>query len=265
MKPAHVLIVDDEPNIRLILEHTLRREGYRLDTAANGSEAIAKIQQTSYDLMLLDLHMQPVDGLHVFDALRQHDPDTVVIILTAYGSMDSAVQALRLGAFDYLFKPATPDAIRQRVREGLQRHQEVLRKGELLGQIGKLRQMLNEIPGLPGVEEAQAAPPDADQRFLIAGSLIIDRHHRSATLEGRLLELTTTEYNFLLCLAQAAPQPIAHRKLVNCALNYDCEESEACQVVKWHIHHLRQKVEPDPSHPCFIKTVRYQGYLWSGK
>jgi DNA-binding response OmpR family regulator len=264
MKPAHILIVDDEPNIRLILEHALRREGYLLDTAANGSEAIAKIQQACYDLIILDLHMQPVDGMHVFNVLHQQDPDAVVIILTAHGSMDSAVQALRLGAFDYLFKPATPDAIRQRVREGLRHRQEMLHKDRLLEQVGKLRQMLNEMPGVAGSEQAQPVLLDADQRFLVAGSLITRPPPSLCHPRRPPVELTTAEYNFLLCLAQAAPQPVAHHQLVHCALGYDCKEIGApgCQVAH---PPLAPKIGPDPDQPSFIKTIRYQGYLWSGK
>ncbi len=101
-------------------------------------------------------------------------------------------------------------------------------------------------------------------RFLRAGKLVVDKHHRTATFDGRLLELTTTEFNILVCLVESAPKPVSARQIINIALGYDLDDSEAGELAKWHIHQLRQKVEPDPATPVYIKTVRYQGYLWGG-
>ncbi len=75
--------------------------------------------------------------------------------------------------------------------------------------------------------------------------------------------MTTSEYDLLLCLVTAAPQPVSAHQLVTNALGYTCEISEARDIIKWHIHHLRQKVEPNPAQPCYLKTVRHQGYLWT--
>ncbi len=259
MNPAQILIVDDETSVRFVIERTLRQEGYRLDTAACGEEAVRMIGQTTYDLILLDLYMEPLDGLQVLSELRRAGADTVVIILTAHGSIESAVDALRLGAFDYLMKPAAPETIRQRVREGLQHRQHILRKNQLLTQMEKLRQVLSEIES----EEAEVFA--AEKRFLRSGHLVIDRHHRTVTLGDRLLDLTTAEYDFLLCLVEATPKPVSHQDLVRLALNYDSEQSEAREITKWHIYKLRQKIEPDPTQPRYIRTVRYKGYFWSGK
>jgi DNA-binding response OmpR family regulator len=258
---SSILIVDDDPNICFILEKTLSREGYDLDIINDGERAIARIKEKIYDLVLLDLHLGEISGIQVFDSLRESNPDTVVIILTAHGSLESAVKALKLGAFDYLFKPALPETIRQRVKEGLEHHQQTMHRKHLLDQMDRLRQMLLEFE----IEENNQSTSLPEKRFIYSGKLIIDRHHHSATLADRLLDLTTTEYNFLLCLVEATPNPVSHRQLVNSSLNYACEEMEAREVTKWHIHRLRQKVEPDPSRPCYIKTVRYQGYMWSGE
>jgi DNA-binding response OmpR family regulator len=259
VEQPRILIVDDEPNIRFVLERTLRHEGYTLDSAVDGSEALEKIRQQKYALLLLDLQMSPVGGIQVLQALRRQDPETVVIILTAHGSMESAVEALRLGAFDYLFKPATPTMIRQRVQEGLIVYEKTRRQRHLLTQIDDLRQVL---VNMESAREEPALP--AASRFLRSGKLLIDQHHRIATFNDQLLELTTTEFNLLACLVEASPKPVSPRQLVNSALGYDSEEAEAREIVKWHIHHLRQKIEPNPTFPQYIKTVRYQGYLWSG-
>lgn len=261
MKPPHILIVDDEANIRFVLEHTLRHEGYLLTTAAHGVEALKKLSEAAYDLLLLDLHMEPIGGLEVLNSARQQDPDLVVIILTAYSSVESAVEALRLGAFDYLFKPATPAIIRQRVKEGINHRQQALRRRRLLNQIESLRQALDELDDSDNLQ----APPRADRRFVHSGELTIDCYHRQATLGDKLLNLTTAEFDVLLALVKAAPGSLTPRQLVNQALGYDTDETEARSVIKWHIHHLRHKIEADPAQPCYIKTVRHKGYLWSGE
>lgn len=260
MDGARILIVDDEANIRLVFERTLKGQGYRIDQAANGLDALEKIRRTDYDLLLLDLHMQPVGGIKVLQELREIGSEAVVIILTAYGSMDSAVQALRLGAYDYLAKPAEAAEIRQRVQEGLAHRQQTRRKNQVLSQIDQLRGVLRQLE----IEDQAVAPAPSDERFLRSGRILIDRHHRRAALADKPLELTTTEYNLLLCLVEHAPEAVGPAVLVKEAMDYECEAREAGEIVKWHIHHLRQKVEPDPQHPVHIKTVRYKGYLWSG-
>jgi DNA-binding response OmpR family regulator len=260
MNPPRLLIVDDEPNIRFILERILGHEGYIIETAIHGADALKKLAEAPYDLLLLDLQMEPVGGLKVLQAVRTQDRDMVVIILTAHSSVESAVEALRLGAFDYLFKPATPEAIRQRVREGLHHRRQTLRHHALLRQIERLRDVLNN---LEGDDELLLPPAAPNQRFVRAGKLVIDRQRRLATLNDNLLDLTTAEFDLLLCLAQAAPRPMSARELVNCALGYDSDEIEARDLIKWHIYHLRRKIEPDPANPHYIKNVRHKGYLWS--
>ncbi len=260
MKSSHILIVDDEDSVRFILEQVLKHEGYTVHTAADGVVALRMFEDIPYDLILLDLHMEPIDGLQVLTSVRKQDPDLVVIILTAYSSVESAVEALRLGAFDYLFKPTKPDVIRQRVQVGLHHRRQALRQRRLLSQIETLHQMLEDL----NADQELSSPPIPGQRFLRSGKLVIDNHHRIATLDDKLLDLTTAEFDVLFCLVKEAPQPVAPRQLVNCALGYDTEETEARDIVKWHIHHLRGKIESSKQ-PRYIKTVRHKGYMWSDK
>lgn len=259
MNRPHILIVDDEPNIRFVLENALKHEGYTVDSVASGAEAVHRLAETPVDVLLLDLQMEPVDGLTVFHQARQRDPNLVVIILTAYGSVESAVEALRLGAFDYLFKPTTPQTIRERVAAGLVQRKKVLQQLNLLKQLETLRQSLSSL------DDDLAPPPPPAQRFLHAGPLVIDQHHRQSTFNTQLLELTTTEFDLLVCLVKASPQPVSARQLVFCAMGHNSHEVEAKELVKWHIHHLRRKIEPLPAKPRYIKTVRHQGYLWSNQ
>ncbi len=258
MSIPRILIVDDEPGVRLVLEHTLLSEGYELETAVNGEEALQKIAATNYDLLLLDLHLGNIDGLQLLEAAHHKDETAVVIILTGYASMESAVEALRLGAFDYLFKPVMPDIIRQRVKSGLAERAQELERTQILEQMDALRQALSVVDA----KRAAVSRNDADKRFIRKGKLIIDRHHHTATLDTRLLELTTAEYDILLRLAEESPNPVSAQQLLSTALGYQNHPAEAREKAKWYIHHLRRKVETDPKHPQFIKTVRGKGYLW---
>jgi len=260
MATAHILIVDDEPNIRFVLENALKRDGYCIELANNGLEAIRKLGQTSYDLVLLDLNMKPMDGIQVLNSIHERGCDTVVIILTGHSTIDSAVDALRLGAFDYLYKPASPDLIRQRVREGIQHRQQILHRTRLLNQVENFRLNLMELDN----EDDLAKQVSAPNRFLQSGKLVVDKYHRTATLAGKLLDLTTAEFDLLTCLAEAAPAVVSARQLVLNALNYDIGESEAREIIKYHIYQLRKKIEANPAKPRYIKTIRYKGYLWSG-
>jgi DNA-binding response OmpR family regulator len=261
MSRPQILIVDDESSVRFVLEQTLKNQDYVLDSVGSGDEALNKLAETMYDVILLDLHMEPIDGMAVFQAARSRDAEVVVIILTAYSSVESAVEALRLGAFDYLFKPVTPDTIRQRVREGLAHRRRVQWRQQTLLQIDNLRHALNEFDA----ESELVDPPTTEQRFVRSGAIVIDSHHRLATMNDDLLDLTTAEFDILVCLVKAAPEPLLPRELVKCALGYETEEIEARDIAKWHIHHLRRKIEVNLAKPRCIKTVRHKGYLWSGE
>jgi DNA-binding response OmpR family regulator len=258
MKQPRILIVDDDPYVAAMLARIVALDHDSPDVAANGLQAMQMMAAASYDLILLDLAMHPVGGLEVLRFAKQQDPDVVVVIQTAHASVDSAVEALRLGAFDYLFKPSTIDTIRQRTRAGLQQRAEAQRRRQLLSQIDKLREVLVEIP------ESLAVPPlqPDHEPYIRTGGLTIDRFTRTASLDGKVLNLTTTEFDMLLSLVLASPSVLSARELVSSAMGYEAGDLEARELVKWHIYQLRQKVEPDPSHPRYIKSVRHKGYLW---
>lgn len=261
MESPKILIVDDEANVRFIIERALTKSGYDVDSAADGKEAIEKINKTAYDMLLLDLEMRPVGGMEVLNEVHRLGRDVVVIIITAHSTVESAVKALKLRVFDYLFKPASPDAIRAVVREGLSQRQQAQRNARLISKAETLRQTFMDFESESQDLGKSQNPPGARK----SGKLIIDSKRRIATLDGRTLDLTTTEFNLLSLLVQQAPEPVSARQLVNRALGYDAEDAEALEIIKWHIHHLRRKIEPDPRKPRLIKTVRYKGYAWSGE
>lgn len=122
MKPASILITDDESNIRMLLRTALEADGYDIREASNGREALEAIKQSAPDLMVLDLNMPVLDGMAVLEQLKSLAvaKKPRVIILTAYGSIPAAVKATRLGALDFLEKPVTPAELRETVRSVLE-------------------------------------------------------------------------------------------------------------------------------------------------
>ena len=118
---AQVLVVDDQRSLRQTLSITLSRAGHVVDEAGSGAEAIRRIDETLYDLVISDLKMEEIDGLAVLEAVKARDADTEVLIVTAYGTIESAVQAIRRGAHDYLTKPFTPDQVLHAVDLALER------------------------------------------------------------------------------------------------------------------------------------------------
>jgi len=257
VEQARILIADDENGIRFVLREMLLRDGHLVEEAVNGDDAISKLAAIHYDIVLADLKMPPGSGLDILRSLRDQNKDSTVIIMTAYSTIESAIDALRLGAFDYLFKPFKSEEIRKRVQDALLHRRQLRQKESMDRQIESLRSLLTELNSTPNT-------PVNASRFLRSGSLIIDRYHRTATLLDNLLELTSAEFDVLVCLVEAAPNPVSPTEIVKKALGYEADEARAAESAKWYIHHLRRKIEVDEGKPRFITTVRYRGYLWSG-
>jgi DNA-binding NtrC family response regulator len=121
MKNASILVVDDEKTIRMSLSIALESPGMEIDTAVNGEDALEKLREREYDLILLDLRMPGMDGMEVLRRVRDIRPDIRVVIITAYGTIESAVEAMKLGAADFIQKPFAPAEIRDLVRTVINR------------------------------------------------------------------------------------------------------------------------------------------------
>lgn len=267
-----VLVVDDEQNIRLTLNALLSRAGYSVTTAASGEEAVALFERESFDLMLVDLQMPGMKGMEVVAKVREAGHDAIIIVLTGHGSLDSAIEGIRFGIFDYLLKTSDPNQILARVAAGLEERAARRRQSDLLDTIGAAVQELTggkvavtAPPAAPAQPAATPPPPPAQAepagRTLTIGPLTLDTWHQTATLNGRSLNLTPTEFRLLLCLAEHAGQMLSYTQLVRCAQGYDTTDLEAGELIKPHIHHLRQKIEPEPSAPRYLLNVRGKGYI----
>ncbi|MEN9937266.1 MAG: hypothetical protein RLZZ387_3845 [Chloroflexota bacterium] len=257
-QPERLLLVDDETNIRLTLSALLQRAGYDVTTASGGAEAINLLDQHTYDLLLVDLKMPGIDGMQVVAAARARSSDLAIIVLTGHGSLETAIEGMRYNIFDYMLKTTEPAKVVERVGAALQTHAHEARRRALLDAVG---QAVQELRGTSSVS-GEASAPQAE-RTITVGALQLDTWRQVATLNGRTLSLTPTEFRVLLCLAEHVGTMLSYGQLVKCAQGYETSDLEAGELIKPHIHHLRQKLEPDPSTPRYILNVRGKGYLLS--
>src|SRR5689334_24726144 len=154
---ARILIVDDEATIRLTLGALLKRAGYEVMSAENGHEAVGLLEQQRFDLLLVDLKMPEMDGMQVVAAARRRQPDLAIIVLTGHGSLETAVEGLHQGIFDYLLKTTEPTQVIERVKAGLAARAEALRQRTLLDVVGAAVQELRGAQA-PGTASQDATP-----------------------------------------------------------------------------------------------------------
>ena len=260
MTPIRILVVDDESTLRTTMVELLDNDQREIVAAASGEAALAYLEDAPFDLIIVDLIMPGIDGLQVMDVAQRLSPHAKIIMLTAYGTLESAIEAMRRGATDYLLKPASAPQIEEAVERALKMRCEEARKEELIDRIGSAFDELRSREGIP----AHAQPmQERQERFLESRGIIIDLQKHIVTMHGRALELTPTELRLLSTLIARADQVMSCRELVYQVQNYETDEREARSIIRVYIRRLRKKIEPDPSAPNYILNVRGAGYMFS--
>ena len=253
---ARILVVDDENSIRTALGRLFTRLGHQVSEAASGPEALSHLARESFDLVILDLKMPQMEGTEVLQAAQAVAPDTVFIILTAYGTLDSAIIGVRHGAFDYLLKPSPVEDIVRAVESGLAERQRRLQREDPLTM---LEQALATIKATP--QPPETAPKK--ERFLQVHSITLDTLRRLVVVGDDPISLTATEFDILAYLLRYRNRVVSCSELVSSIRGYDLDEQDARALLRSHIHRLRHKIEVDPTHPQTIRTVRGSGYIVS--
>ena len=141
---ARLLVVDDEESVALTVSEVLRQEGFRVETASSGGEAVRLLEQAEYDLVLTDLHMEGGDGISVLSEIQQRSPLTISIVLTGFASVETAIAAMRSGAYDYLVKPCNIEDLKHTVRRGVEHRQLMLREREARARLEELNRELQQ-------------------------------------------------------------------------------------------------------------------------
>jgi DNA-binding response OmpR family regulator len=260
---ASILIVDDEPGVCQAVQLVLERQGFQVVTALRAAEALRFLEEQPVDLALLDLKMEGMGGLELMAEIKRRWPDTVIMILTGSGTLQSALGALRQGAHDYLLKPSSPQDIIASVEKGLEKRRLRRRREQLLARIetdlAELRSERPLPPDSPTVGSEELAE-DA-LRVLQVGSLVMDLQKYAASFEGESLTLTPLEFKILASLARRKGEVVKSSTLVREAQGYECDESEARAIVKTHISHLRKKMRTVSRNAAPIVNVRGVGYM----
>jgi len=261
---GRVLVIDDEDSLRRTLTRVLRSADCEVASAADGHEALRRLAVTSYDLVFLDIRLPEMDGLEVLQKIRQTHPRLPVIMLTAHASLQSALEALRLGASDYLLKPITPETLVSRTRVILNEQAVLRRRREIQTQMDALQAELDSLETADEIAAPVQSPtPQAfspEDRFLQLGPLILDLHSRRVTLRDRVLNLPPTPFDYLVVFARHSPDIVDYQTLIAEAQGYDMDRREAQELSKYHIHVLRDVLEPDSKQPRHILNVRGVGY-----
>lgn len=235
----NILVVDDEPVARQSLSDILRLEGYNVSAVANGEQAVEHVRNHAVDLIVLDLKMPGLNGLDVVQVVNQISPDTEIILLTAFGSMESAVEALRQRVHDYLLKPASPGQILESVKRGLERRD------------ARLRQKENK-----DVEVWVFTTSDGTE---------VDLMRRTVTRGSQVESLTPAEGQLLKVFLENMGKVYSHRELVLLVQGYDVSQREAQEILRPLVSRLRHKLEPFPTLFERIVSVRGTGYVFEPK
>jgi len=217
-----VLVVDDDIKTVELVKLYLNRDGYRVLTAYDGNEALELARKNQPDLIVLDLMLPGINGLDICRILRQ-ESEVPIIMLTALTTDDDRLKGLELGADDYVTKPFSPRELAARVRAVLRR-----------------------IPGERG--------PDKIEH----GDLTVNFLKHEAFLEGKPLNLTPIEFKVLGALVKEPGRVFSRAQIIEKALGYDFDGFD--RTIDVHILNLRRKLELDPRHPRYIKTVYGAGY-----
>ena len=266
MSPVHtILVIDDEPHLRRSLAMILQRAGYQVTMAASAREARQCLQAGPYDLVFLDLKMPEVDGLTLLREIRDHQGDMPVLILTAHATLESAMEAVRQGARDYLLKPIEPDAILARVHEVLDEQQRPRRRREIASQLNELLGELHRLEGSNasplGAAPSPAAPAAAESaRYLQRGKLTLDLHTRRVLVREQQILLPPSTFDYLVTLMRHSPNAVSYETLVEESQGYRVSRAEAREMARGRMHELRKALELDMRHPEFVITVRDIGY-----
>ncbi len=229
---TRVLIVDDEDIARISLAEILRLEGYTIKAVESGEAAVDILRKEPFDVMVLDLKMPGMSGIDVLEAIDEEAGEMKVIVLTAHGSMDTAIQAIRYRVHDYLLKPVMPENIVRCIENAVTR-----------------------------TEEERDLPASQPKIFRLPGGAMLDCSRREITWDGGMVNLTPTESRLMEVLYELSGQVITHSDLVHACQGYRVDNEEAAKILRPVVSRLRQKLVVLPEWNEWIKNIRGAGYV----
>ncbi|AZQ83665.1 response regulator transcription factor [Colwellia sp. Arc7-635] len=229
-----ILVVEDDQDIADLITLNLEEIGLTVEHCLSGEIALEKLANNQYDLVMLDVMLPGMSGLDVCRQLREQKPEQVILMVTSRNSEIDRVLGLELGADDYMTKPFSVRELQARVRSQL-------RRVHLLSKISQ-QQLEKQSP----------------EQYLVLGTLQIDNIAHRASLNGKTVDLTSTEFDLLFYLASHPDQVFSREQLLSSVWGYHHSGYE--HTVNSHINRLRNKVERDATKPEIVQTVWGVGY-----
>ena len=227
---ATILIVDDEPGVRDVLEEYFDAHGYAAIGAEDAAAARAIAAKRPIDLALIDIHMPGEDGLSLARHLRERYAKIAIVMLTSASTVVDRIVGLEMGADDYVPKPFDPRELAARVKSVLRR-------------------------------TWASARADLGAERVRVGRCVLDlTAHRLTDEEGEIVPMTPLEFDLLKALVTHPNQPLSRERILNLSQQRDWDPFD--RSVDLRVMRLRKKIEPDPEHPQFIRTIRNAGYIF---
>jgi len=230
---GRILIVDDDTEIRELLEFDLSQSGYLTDTAADGAAGLNKALNNAYDIVLLDVMMPKMNGYEVCENIRKAKLNLPVLLLTAKGTIDDKTTGFDCGADDYLVKPFDIQEVLLRIRALLRR---------------------NKTEGAESSDDS----PTFNNEILKVGDIEIFPDSLGVQVQNKRVKLTPIEFEILYCLMQHFNNAVNLATLLNEVWGYDSDED--VRMLRVHVGGLRNKIETDTKNPKYLHTVTNVGY-----
>ncbi|MPZ44835.1 MAG: response regulator [Betaproteobacteria bacterium] len=229
-QPATILIVDDEPDVREVLQEYFAAHGFEVLAAADARAARALVQSHGADVALIDIHMPGEDGLSLARHLRERYQGLAIVMLTSASTVVDRIVGLEVGADDYVSKPFDPRELLARVRSVLRR------------------------------TSAPQSPPAQTQRIRMGRCMLDLAAHRLIDPQGNEVPITPLEFDLLKAFAEHPNQALSRERILNLSQQRDWDPFD--RSVDLRVMRVRKKIEPDPQRPQYIRTIRNAGYVF---
>jgi two-component system, OmpR family, KDP operon response regulator KdpE len=226
--PIRILVVDDEASIRRALRPPLVELGFEVAEASRGEEALQALRTAAHDVVLLDINMPGIGGIETLRRIRAVAPRQPVLMLTVRDQEEDKVEALELGADDYITKPFSMRELIARIRAAIRRVR---------------------------------APARSEEATIEIGQICLDPVKRTVAKRGERVRLTRKEFDILHCLMSRSGRVITYAKLLTAVWGPDCREE--VEYLRTFVRQLRKKIEDDPSSPVYLLTDVYVGYRFA--
>ena len=247
-----LLLVDDDGVNRYTVSKALQRVGYLVTEVDSGETALERYAKGDFDLVLSEIDLPGIGGIEVLKGIKQQSPDAMVILMTEAAQLETALQALRFGAHDYLIKPCSSEDVRKSVERGIENARSLMRRRRLLDTLERtVAELLREVFeigdaadndfDLGGAAIRERLPPRGNTINLGPLSVLPGKYQIES--EANSIDLTPTEFDLLLYLAAHRSRVISCHELVREVRGYHAEEAEAREVIRPHVSNLRRKLK----------------------